>query len=369
MTREAFVSRLTIVFKEETPTTVANTEQACDPQRSRESGSSQTSAITQSPAALNLTIQSTVSAPTAPISQSSPTTQALPYERPDQPQPQAQSTLDENDLEAAEATQRKSKKSGDVDHAALLKRRQKDAREERARILKRVEDDKAERRNQEVERKAEIAAASNKDPTAMQASQPTASSSSSEQCAIQVRLFDGTTIRSRFPSSNNLRTEVRRWIDEQKVGDDTPYSLRQVLTPNPNRIISIHEEEETLQSIGLTPSATLILVPVKEFASAYGISQQGLISRGATTGYSLISSGIGLVTSALGSILGRSEENASSASSYQESHVPAEVVPSSNARVRTLRDQRDAQEDHQLYNGNTVGALIHGVRILLIYRS
>jgi hypothetical protein len=171
-------------------------------------------------------------------------------------------------------------RASNVKYAQLQKKRQQDAREERARILKRVEDDKIERREKEALRKeqakaAAMAAAGEEQEPAPQAASPLQSSSmapSSTQCAIQVRLFDGTTVRSRFSPHDNLRTQVRKWVDEQRVerdGDgDVPYSFKQILTPLPNRTIGIEEEEDSLWSLGLCPSATLVLNEVKDFTSA-----------------------------------------------------------------------------------------------------
>ena len=244
--------------------------------------------------------------------------------------------------------------SADMKYALMQKKRQQDAKDERARILKRVEDDKAQRRQDAAERKA-IAKADAKSESQSSVTVPSSSRSNhpstrSAECAVQVRLFDGSTIRSRFPSSGNLRVHVRQWIDE-KQERDTPYVFKQVLTPLPNKNISISEEEETLQTLGLTPSATLILIPVDSYTSAYeGGAGGGIVYRSAAAGYNMVSSGLGMVTGALGSLLGggaaapvqEERENARSAS-----------TPSTSINVRTLRDQQRS-DDQQFYNGNAV---------------
>ncbi|TVY92155.1 UBX domain-containing protein [Lachnellula willkommii] len=241
----------------------------------------------------------------------------------------------------------------DMKYALMQKKRQQDAKDERARILKRVEDDKAQRRQDAAERKARAKAdaesESQSSATAPSSSRSNHPSTRSAECAVQVRLFDGSTIRSRFPSSGNLRVHVRPWIDE-KQERDTPYTFKQVLTPLPNKNISISEEEETLQALGLTPSATLILIPVDGYTSAYEGGGGGLVYRSAAAGYNIVSSGVGMVTGALGSLLG-----GGGAASAQEEHenAPSASIPSTSINVRTLRDQQRS-DDQQFYNGNAL---------------
>ncbi len=224
----------------------------------------------------------------------------------------------------------------------MQKKRAQDARDERARILKRVEDDKAERRERKAEAKA--LADGSALPTGPSSAQQVKATNSAE-CALQIRLFDGSTIRNRFPSSASLRKDVRPWIDE-KVTVDQPYNFKQVLTPLPNKTIETSEEEETLQS--LCPSATLILVPIAAYTSAYE-GGTGLVSRGVSAGYGLVSSGLGIVTGLLGGFLGgggRVEE-------HQQAPTSASR-PNTSINVRTLRDQQPSKDDQQFYNGNAV---------------
>jgi hypothetical protein len=240
-----------------------------------------------------------------------------------------------------------SKASADKKYALMLKKRQQDAREERARILKRVEDDKAERREREAQRKAEAKAKleSQVPPTgAIGFDQP--SSTNSEECALQIRLFDGSTIRSRFPSSGSVRKDARPWIDEKQPGD-VPYTFKHVLTPLPNVNIETSEEERSFRDLGLTPSATLILLPVTEYSSAYAGGGSGLLWRGVSAGYGLVSSGVGMITGTLGSFLG----GGAAPPPQQETTAPT-PNPNPSINVRTLRDQRP--DDQQFYNGNAV---------------
>ncbi|TVY21607.1 UBX domain-containing protein 4 [Lachnellula arida] len=250
--------------------------------------------------------------------------------------------------------EKKAASPADMKYALMQKKRQQDAKDERARILKRVEDDKAQRRQDAAERKARAKAdaesESQSSATVPSSSRSNHPSTRSAECAVQVRLFDGSTIRSRFPSSGNLRVHVRPWIDE-KQERDTPYTFKQVLTPLPNKNISISEEEETLQALGLTPSATLILIPVDGYTSAYeGGRGGGIVYRSAAAGYNMVSSGVGMVTGALGSLLG-----GGGAAPAQQEHenAPPASIPSTSINVRTLRDQQRS-DDQQFYNGNAL---------------
>lgn len=162
-------------------------------------------------------------------------------------------------------------------HAEALKKKQQEAREERQRILQAIEADKAER-------KARLAAAraERKQVAAVEAQQaeygapstplPAAKSRSggrlSEHAAIQVRLFDGSTIRNRFSSSDTLK-DVRQWVDESRQDGKDAFTFKILLTPLPSRTIDITEEDKTLRDLELIPSATLILVHIPKSVSPY----------------------------------------------------------------------------------------------------
>lgn len=252
----------------------------------------------------------------------------------------------------AAAADPNSKAGNERNYANIQKKRQQDAREERARILKRVEDDKTERREREAERKAQTAAAKEaekklEESTALKST----SQRSKSECALQVRLFDGTTIRSRFPVAGSLRRDVRPWIDEHQEGD-APYTFKLVLTPLPNKNVETSEEEQSLVALGLTPSATLILLPVTDFASAY--EGKGVLGRG----YGLVSSGLGAVGGLLGSVLGSGAAAPAPAQAQESGNTTAGPSSANSAKVRTLRDQEEKKDDRQFYNGNAVSCAI-----------
>ena len=286
--------------------------------------------------------------------------------------------IDQKEKEAAESAERKAKadarqaaimsdpnsaKGKQATYAAQQRKRQQEAKLERERILQQIEHDKAERKEKEEQRKALARAElQEKDDSALADAQlkneinrPTRPTRSKE-CAIQVRMFDGSNIRHKFSSDATLRTDVRSWIDKERMDGDIPYTFKQILTPLPNRTLSISDEEESLQSLGLTPSATLVMVPVQGYTAAY--DHQGLVSRGASTGYSVISGGAGMITGALRTILGLGQATVQTNGSAENPAVgdtaPETRGTGSSINIRTLRDQREGRDDHQLYNGNQV---------------
>ncbi|KAH6716354.1 hypothetical protein BKA61DRAFT_548341 [Leptodontidium sp. MPI-SDFR-AT-0119] len=360
VTKEDFMKRLGAVLESRVPTS----------QPSNPSSSSSTAANT--PASMEPSAPAAEPSPSS--SSSNPTTQNTRIEQQTasiaatlaersrrlEAQKRAQDAA-EKAKKAADAKARKEaaeagnpRAVGEQKYALQQAQRQREAREERARILKRVEDDKAERREKEAVRKAEAKAKLEEEKDAVKvvgessaSALPARGGANAKECAVQVRLFDGSTIRSRFPSQGSLLKDVRPWVDEKQEGD-APYTFKQVLSPLPNKNIEMSEEERTLAALGLTPSATLILVPVSDYTSAYE-NNGGLVSRAASGGYALISSSVGLLTGVLGSFLG-----GSAAPAPPEQAPSGPPAPSAAINVRTLRDQRreSGKEDQQFYNGN-----------------
>lgn len=161
-------------------------------------------------------------------------------------------------------------------YAQEQRKRKQEAKEERERILKAIENDRAERKDKEARRRAltqaeavaEVAKATdvNKISELHEPGPSTKWSATPQlrQCSLVVRLFDGTTIREKFEPEQTLGDAVRAWIAEQRTDGDFPFTLKQVLTPLPSRNITMSEENESLQSLGLLPSATFVMVPVSQ---------------------------------------------------------------------------------------------------------
>ncbi|RNJ60939.1 hypothetical protein D7B24_005027 [Verticillium nonalfalfae] len=242
-------------------------------------------------------------------------------------------------------------------HAETLRKQRQDAADERNRILRRIEDDK-------LARQARSAAA--REPKLGDVAGSLASAASSTvkpaggQAAIQVRLFDGSSLRTRFESTEaTLKTAVRAWVDDKRTDGQAPYTFKIVAAPpRPSRRVDETEEGKTLAELGLTPSATLMLAPVKKYAEAYQAPRRGLLKLPLVLFGSLI--GLlawlwGLVRGMFsGSSAGRAErERAREERDREEAEAQA-------AQVREQRKGKFSQlanlnqRDQQLYNGNSL---------------
>lgn len=262
-----------------------------------------------------------------------------------------------------------------------LRKKKQEEKEELERIKARIEADRAERKAQAETRKAE------RERERLAQSPPTASQlpiktstrgSNAKEVHLNVRLFDGRTIRSTFQRTAKLQDDVRPWIDQEVAAraEDSrerhpPYFFRQILAPLPNRELSAGDETETLGDIDLAPSATLVLVPVKGYTEAYSGGSTGIVygAAGNVMGlvggaFNLAGSAIGYVGSALGSVVGYGGTNAQqqqeqtqeqSSSGRALGATQQENAGTANIRVRTLADQRAGEpRSEQLYNGNQV---------------
>jgi hypothetical protein len=259
-----------------------------------------------------------------------------------------------------------------------LRKKKRQEADELARVKARIEADRAGRKAQAEARKVEKERERNTDARNDAQTEPATSSKGSQAKVVnlQVRLFDGRTIRSTFPRTASLQGAVRKWVDEEfgkLAADDAninnkqlpPYYFRHILPPQPSRELSAGDENQSLGDIDLAPSATLVLVPVKGYTEAYSESAGGVV--GTATGivgsaFGLVSSTIGYVGSTLGSVIGygstpAAEAPAGQTTGSQEGQGPQTPATSevASVRVRTLADQR-AQEpnDQQFYNGNQV---------------
>ncbi|KAF3063635.1 UBX domain-containing protein 4 [Daldinia childiae] len=232
------------------------------------------------------------------------------------------------------------------------------ATEDRKRILKRIEDDKRERREREAkERQARLLLNATNDTEASSSQTPAIplarrqASSSGDHCNLQVRLFDGSTIRSRFKSDATLNKEVRKWIDEDRTDGDAPYTFRIVLTPLPNKAVEPAEETESLLSLGLAPSATLVLVHAK-YSSAFARASDGLIWRSLAYVLGFFGSGYGFLVGMLGGLAGLlSSRGAASPEEVPLQNLAEDRIASG---IRGFYEAEDRRRDAQLYNGNSL---------------
>ncbi|WEW57524.1 hypothetical protein PRK78_002991 [Emydomyces testavorans] len=245
--------------------------------------------------------------------------------------------------------------------------RERHEREERERVLALIRHDKEERKAK-AEQQRLSHASQNHSQDFQKHDKPIRDKSKVSEYRLQIRLFDGSSIRSNFAPTQTIRNDVRPWIDGQRTDGNTPYTLKQILTPLPNKSISISEEDHSLSELGLGPTANLVMIPVHNYTEAYAASESSLPIRGLYAGYNLVAGTVGTVAGALGSFLGLGQGQAvpQSAAAPGRSIPAADPAPATaggenigrNARVsrsnnvRTLYDQHPEQGDQQFYNGN-----------------
>ncbi|KAL1972283.1 hypothetical protein VTN31DRAFT_7502 [Thermomyces dupontii] len=250
-----------------------------------------------------------------------------------------------------------------------LEREKRQQREERERIRSNIQKDQ-ERRRLEAQEAARLASSSS--TTTTSSSTPDKPRPSSDQYRLQVRLFDGQSVRRSFPPSATVSKDVRTWLDAQQSGT-RPYKLKHILTPQPSRTLSVTDEECTLQELGLGPTASLVMVPVHTYSDAYSASSSSSTTSSALAlvmglPARIFSVAIGLIVTVLGligSMLGFGGNSSSPPPRRQRDAAPASGTSSSSSyaqndggggggrgNVRTLRDQRGDEQRDQLYNGN-----------------
>ncbi|OAX80816.1 hypothetical protein ACJ72_04847 [Emergomyces africanus] len=243
------------------------------------------------------------------------------------------------------------------------RKREQQKKEERDRILNQIRRDTEDRKAREEARKAQLPSSTeNNSPKAVeQQPQPKARP---DQFRLQVRLFDGSSVRSSFSPTQTIQNAVRPWLDSQHSIGDAPYNLKQILTPFPPRTISVAEEDRTLEELGLGPTASLVMVPVRTYTEAYASAGASLPVRGLYAGYNLVTGTVGAVAGAIGSILGMSQGSAANPAPAVTESPSAGDAPGSvsmrggrngRSNVRTLHDgddDDDGREARQFYNGN-----------------
>jgi UBX domain len=236
------------------------------------------------------------------------------------------------------------------DWTRTQRERERQLREERERIRAQIKHDHAERRRLEELRRQpaiDLTSHDSKSPTKSPTKRPGIS-----EIRVQVRTFDGSTLRSTFAKNATVTGQIRPWID-RAAGQSTPYSLKIVLTPLPNRTIEAAEEAKSLEDLDIINSCTLVMVPVRGFVESYAPPGSGIIGSAVSGGYNLLSGSVGAVFGGVRSVLGFGQVTAETPTPS----APVEALsrpPTGQVRVRTLADQRmDAQsKDHQFYNGN-----------------
>ena len=240
-------------------------------------------------------------------------------------------------------------------------KRKEEAKVERQRILQQIEADRQERKNREAIRKEVNAPAVSMNGLSENRS---STSNKSDMCALQLRLFDGTSIKTRFKSSTTLALGVRTWIKETAPAGaaDSAYNFRLMLVPGPSRTIDKADETKSLQELGLVPSATLVLLPAIDAAARDGFLSRGVVG----SVYGLVSGALGVVGGAVGHLTGglyiggiadETEPSNIAGASMATTDTPG-TLSAGKARSKTLADQRAEEntakdQNAEFYNGNS----------------
>ena len=234
-------------------------------------------------------------------------------------------------------------------HAKHIKRIPDESQQERERVLGLIEKDRQARNAERcteatfVHHQRDARDMTSREPSSIEGieSRPPGSQMP-DVCALQFRLFDGSTLRSKFPSTATLLSDVRPWIDETRSDGDAPYNFKKVLR---GQVVTISEEQETLKDIGLTPNATLILIPVRGFSSAYG-------NNSGTSSFGFVSNKLTTIGNIWGWLFARGEPP--TADESHENAIPIVRGTGRATNIRTLESRTNPSEDRQLYNGNHV---------------
>ncbi|KAF9427776.1 hypothetical protein BGZ94_004158 [Podila epigama] len=146
-----------------------------------------------------------------------------------------------------------------------------------------------------------------------------------ETSRLNIRLFDGSSIRNTFKATDSLE-QVRKWINEAK-GDENAYNIVQLI---PSRTFT--DETKMLRDLELCPSATLVLKKITSTSSAYGGAGGGAVPTLLGYGWSAVSLAGKLASSAISTVSyyaggsgtgSGSEENSGSSSEIRDDTAAA----------------------------------------------
>lgn len=226
----------------------------------------------------------------------------------------------------------------------MQREREQKAKDERERIKQQIKVDREERRRLDQLRKQQESASESS------AQSNPAAKPKSTQIRVQVRTFDGSTLRQSFEPSSTIAKDIRPWVDTTSQ-QTAPYNLKLILTPMPNKNIEAGEEEQSLPDLGIKGSCTLVMVPVQGYVESYsGSGPANIVGSAVSGGFNLFSGTAGALFGGVRSVLG-----------YGQTGEDAPQTANSNTseagqgRVRSLADQRAeaAKKDQQFYNGNS----------------
>ncbi|KAJ5538046.1 hypothetical protein N7494_007525 [Penicillium frequentans] len=124
------------------------------------------------------------------------------------------------------------------------------------------------------------------------------------------------------------------------------------------RTLSVSEESQSLQDLGLGSTANLVMVPVSSYTDAYSAAGSSLPVRGISAVYNAVSSVASTATGLVGSFIGygptatTANGSGSPPASTPASSENTQRPRNSGLNIRTLRDQQNDRKDSQFYNGN-----------------
>ncbi|KAK9450996.1 ubiquitin-related domain-containing protein [Limtongia smithiae] len=236
-----------------------------------------------------------------------------------------------------------------------LRRKRIQESEERKRILKLVQDDREEMRarTSDVAGRSSMSESRESEVPGEHKHKRVASVDihRHSNSAIAIRLFDGSSIKNRFPLESTLG-DVRVWIDSCRTDGDQPYSI---ISQFPNRVFSLSDESQTLVELGLHPTATLFLKPISNYTSAY--SPSTVMDRV----WSSVGSRLSWAKGAVGTFLGYgyTEPVQEPGATYRTPDLTAYAQASqsmsptsSSGGPQTLQDLNTDADDRRTYNGN-----------------
>ncbi|KAJ9613002.1 hypothetical protein H2200_002943 [Cladophialophora chaetospira] len=246
------------------------------------------------------------------------------------------------------------------EYIRMQRDRENAARAERERIKAQIKADREERRRIDELRKQSQQHSSDTDGgTSSGYARSGSRANANADVRIQVRTFDGSTLRNTFPASSNITDKLRPWIDGA-TESNIPYNLKLILTPLPNRTIEAGEEDTSLSDLGIVGSCTFVMVPVKGYVESYSggaglMGQNGVlggVGSMVSGGYNFVSGTAGWALGGVKSILGYGGAPQGQTTGTTPAVGESAGAPK-NVRIRTLADQRAEEgKDHQFYNGN-----------------
>jgi hypothetical protein len=228
----------------------------------------------------------------------------------------------------------------------VQRERERQQRENRERVRARIKADRAEQKFNDEIRRQHDKATKVKEEDSSHSAPSIVDGTNAAGVRVQVRTFDGSTIRARFEKEARITTDVRPWIDSTSQSK-VPYNLKIILTPLPNRNIEAAEEQQSLEDLDIIDSCTMVMLPVRGFVESYSPSDTRLVGNVLSGSYNILRGSIGAVWGGVKTLLGFG-----GAAAVQ--HTTSTQPGPSEVRVRTLADQRNEEgtRDQQFYNGN-----------------